>query len=155
MRKTAAPYIASFFKALNARLASFKGKTWTCVRIGILAASARNSWPSCRVLFAETWGQAGRFLFSLRRERTRLNPCPLLCRAAVAGIPPFQGHESKPRFRNEQTHPTVLDGTHQKLLGPKRRRPLLQDPCPNTVVRIGIPGQSTRSPAKRLAQNLR
>jgi hypothetical protein len=39
MRKTAAPDIASFFKALNARLVSFKGKTWTCVRIGILAES--------------------------------------------------------------------------------------------------------------------
>jgi hypothetical protein len=63
MRKTAAPDIASFFKALNARLASFKGKTWTCVRIGILAASARNSWPSCRVLFAETWGQPDVFYF--------------------------------------------------------------------------------------------
>ena len=50
--KTAAPSIASFFKAFRARLASRSGKSRVWVRIGISAATRRKSSPSLRVLLA-------------------------------------------------------------------------------------------------------
>src|ERR1051326_298689 len=50
--KTAAPRIASSFKAINASFASASANSWTCVRTGILAASAKKFRPSSRVLLA-------------------------------------------------------------------------------------------------------
>jgi len=51
-RRTAAPGMASFFRALSARFASCNGKIWMRIRIGISAATRKKSSPSFRVLFA-------------------------------------------------------------------------------------------------------
>src|ERR1700756_5073035 len=67
--RTAAPWIASFFSAFRARLASWSGNSCTRVRTGISAAMCRKSSPSWRVLFAtlrmlrswysRSWSNAG------------------------------------------------------------------------------------------------